>query len=158
MRTAMFALPAIALGMIGLGAYPFNALGVALLIGWGATEMVIRDRRRRRSRDRSVAEVFNEVVPGDVETALRRLLDALPKTGVRWVRVGRALPRTVRAGMTSDRDLDGDQIEIVLEPLSPAATQLRCVRRSPSRSSGIRSSRILEVAQALGRELGLQVS
>jgi hypothetical protein len=155
MRNAFFALPAIAFGMFPVG---FFWIGIALLAVGIATWVFPLFHRRRRRVDPSVDETATGVVSKGEEAVLDLLLAALPRAGARWVRVAPSHPRVVRAGTTRGADVTGDEIEVVLEPVSPAATRVRLVSRPVLRVAGAGASLSRTIVAQLSRDIGIEPS
>jgi hypothetical protein len=158
MRSALFALPAIAIGLITVLPSPLNLVGFVVLAGWGVFELAMLRRRWWRRGFQPTAEIAAGVVSLDSEGTLQQVLDALKKGGVRWVRVGRTMPTTVRAGTVIEGSRDGHEIELVLHPTSAATTELKVFGRSTPESEGIGSDHAAPIVRTLCRELGLQTS
>jgi hypothetical protein len=125
MRFALFALPAIAFGLIAVAPSPLNLVGFVLLGGWFVFELVMLRRRWWRRGFQPTAEI----AAGVADLGRCSGCSALPKSGARWVRVGRSVP-TVRAGGAQGQGRR--LIELVLHPTSAATTIENPVARRES--------------------------
>jgi hypothetical protein len=155
MRNALFALPAIAFGMIGTG---YIWIGVLLLMVfaalWGGPWAVGWMRRTDHSADwRSQG-----VVERDEESTLKALLAVLPRAGARWVRVDRSTPRTVRAGTADDAATPVVEIVAVLRPVSSTETRVELVTHPVVPFADLGSSVGEQIVSELSREVGLKSS
>jgi len=155
MRNALFALPAIAFGMIAVG---YAWIGVLLLVvfavAWGGPWSVGWMRRRDHSADWH----SDAVVERDEESTLNALLAILPRAGARWVRVDRSTPRTVRAGTVDDAATPAVEIVAVLLPVSPTETRVEFATHPVVPLEGLGPSVGEQIVSELSREVGIEPS